>query len=119
MEIARRVCHIALRLLRLETGHCRSVFLWSRMGGGGRQQRFPTFAESCLWICEAVRANGGLRVSLRTHTIGQKRSSTGVGQTPWKRRITGLPCVDEGIRQWIGGRSLAALRVASSWCRLV
>jgi hypothetical protein len=42
----------------------------------GRQQRFLTFAESCLWKCEAVRANGGLRVSLRTHTIGQKRSLT-------------------------------------------
>jgi hypothetical protein len=32
---------------------------------------FPTFAESCLWKCEAVRANGGLRASSRTHTIGQ------------------------------------------------
>src|ERR1700676_5367517 len=29
-----------------------------------RQQRFPTFAENCLWRCEAVRANGGLRGSL-------------------------------------------------------
>jgi hypothetical protein len=40
----------------------------------GRQQRFPTFAESCLWKCEVVRANGGLRVSLRTHTIGHNRT---------------------------------------------
>lgn len=45
-----------------------------RVTSCGRQQRFPTFAESCLWKCEAVRANGGLRVSLRTHTIGQDRS---------------------------------------------
>jgi len=33
-----------------------------------------THPESCLWKCEAVRANGGLLVSLRTHTIGHERS---------------------------------------------
>jgi hypothetical protein len=31
----------------------------------GRQQRFTIFAESCIWKCEAFRANRGSPTALR------------------------------------------------------
>jgi hypothetical protein len=42
----------------------------SRLAAPGRQPRFPMFAESRLWKCEAFGANDSLRTSSRTHTIG-------------------------------------------------
>src|SRR5439155_14780996 len=54
----------------------------------GRQPRFPIVAASCLWKCKAFDANGSLRASLRTHTIG-RRLPVGAGAS--KQPFADLP----------------------------
>src|SRR5437867_6808199 len=58
------------------------------MTAPGRQPRFPIVAASCLWKCKAFDANGSLRASLRTHTIG-RRLPVGAGAS--KQPFADLP----------------------------
>jgi len=52
----------------------------SRTAACGRQQRFLTFAESCLWKCACSRERR-LTGSLRIHTFGKADL-----QPPWRMR---------------------------------
>jgi hypothetical protein len=105
-------CDDELRLLHLDSGHSGLEFFAHERPELADSSGSTTFAESCLWKCEAVRANGGLRVSLRTHTIGpiaagphQPPPSSAVGESE-----RGMQPDHEAVRQNVQDERTLVLR---------
>ena len=77
----------------------------------GREPRFPMFAFSGRWANRARAGNGGLQSKPRTHTIGQKRSSSEITESgrsmPLSTGSSQLRCLGAAIPvAATGGRSI-------------